>query len=230
MSIENVPRCQHLKVNGTQCGSPALRDKRFCYFHNSVGIVRQRILEDETIKRPFDMPLLEDANSIQVALMKVMHLMGSGLMDHKTAALMLYALQTATANLRNVRFETNSPREVVIDTDTVDKTCIRGYQWAERDFPNPPEQYEEESQPEETQQEKTNPGEAEKVAAEGASNDGAKDQDDAAKHEQKLCQPRLRARKVMETVSLEEAQRRVQSAARQWLMEAAGIEAKITPG
>src|SRR5437762_12627530 len=29
----NIPRCRHLKVNGTQCGSPALKDHRFCYFH-----------------------------------------------------------------------------------------------------------------------------------------------------------------------------------------------------
>jgi hypothetical protein len=31
--IPNVPRCQHLKVNGIQCGSPALRRNRFCFFH-----------------------------------------------------------------------------------------------------------------------------------------------------------------------------------------------------
>ena len=29
----NIQRCRHLKVNGTQCGSPALKDHRFCYFH-----------------------------------------------------------------------------------------------------------------------------------------------------------------------------------------------------
>src|SRR2546430_3002913 len=29
----NIPRCRHLKVNGTQCGSPALKDHRFCFFH-----------------------------------------------------------------------------------------------------------------------------------------------------------------------------------------------------
>jgi hypothetical protein len=26
-------RCQHIKVNGTQCGSPALRRHKFCFFH-----------------------------------------------------------------------------------------------------------------------------------------------------------------------------------------------------
>src|SRR5437879_2595022 len=28
-----VPRCQHIKTNGTQCGSPALRNGEYCYFH-----------------------------------------------------------------------------------------------------------------------------------------------------------------------------------------------------
>ena len=32
--MANYPdRCQHIKVNGTQCGSPALRRNRFCFFH-----------------------------------------------------------------------------------------------------------------------------------------------------------------------------------------------------
>jgi hypothetical protein len=217
--MQNVPRCQHLKVNGTQCGSPALRDKRFCYFHNSVGVVRQRILEDDKTTHPFSVPLLEDANSVQVALMKVMHLLGSGLMDHKTAALMLYALQTATSNLKNVRFEALNVKDTVIDTDTVDKTCIQGHQWLEKDFPKPP-QVEEPDFKEPGCQE----NEGRQIAA------GAAATADGEKDPKKLCQPRMRARKIMETVSLEEAQRRVQSAARQWVMEAAGVEANIAPG
>ena len=28
-----VKRCQQIKVNGTQCGSPALRDAKHCYYH-----------------------------------------------------------------------------------------------------------------------------------------------------------------------------------------------------
>jgi hypothetical protein len=30
---ESVARCRHIKVNGTQCGSPALRAEKYCYFH-----------------------------------------------------------------------------------------------------------------------------------------------------------------------------------------------------
>jgi hypothetical protein len=134
MGLQNVPRCQHLKVNGVQCGSPALRSKRHCYFHERVQYEREQVAEDKSQHRKFGFPLLEDANSIQVALMKVIQMLGSELIDHKTAALMLYGLQTASANLRNAKFEPEKPSEVVIDEDTVDLTRIDGMQWSARDF------------------------------------------------------------------------------------------------
>ena len=33
MQSNEAPRCQHIKTNGTQCGSPALKDNQFCYYH-----------------------------------------------------------------------------------------------------------------------------------------------------------------------------------------------------
>jgi hypothetical protein len=55
-------------------------------------------------------------------------------MDPKTAGLMLYGLQTASANLRHVNFEAEKATDVVIDRNTVDQTCINGPQWFARDF------------------------------------------------------------------------------------------------
>jgi hypothetical protein len=134
MGLENVPRCQHVKVNGTQCGSPALRRRRLCYFHERIRREQARIAADGSAQRRFDLPLLEDANSVQVALMKVIQMLGSGGMDHKTAGLILYALQTASVNLRNAEFEVDEVTNVVIDRDTVDATSINGPQWFEDDF------------------------------------------------------------------------------------------------
>jgi hypothetical protein len=134
MGFENVPRCQHVKVNGVQCGSPALRRKPHCYFHERAQYERELAAENKSGQRKFGFPLLEDANSIQVALMKVIQMLGSGNLDHKTAALMLYALQTASANLRNAKFEPEEPTDVVIDEDTVDLTRVAGPQWCVHDF------------------------------------------------------------------------------------------------
>jgi hypothetical protein len=91
-------------------------------------------LADQFAQRRFVMPVLEDANSVQVALMKVLQMLARGQMDAKTAGLMLYGLQTASANLKHSDFEVENPTDVVIDRDTVDRTCIHGPQWFEEDF------------------------------------------------------------------------------------------------
>ena len=77
---------------------------------------------------------LEDANAVQVALIQVLELLGSGQMDMKMAGLMLYGLQTASANLKNTKFEAEKVTDVVIDRNTVDQTCINGPQWFAKDF------------------------------------------------------------------------------------------------
>ncbi len=133
MGLDNVPRCQHIKVNGTQCGSPALRRRRHCFFHDKVRGEQARIVARNSLVR-FDLPLLEDANAVQLSLMNVIQRLGSGQIDHKTAGLMLYALQTASVNLRNTDFEVDEVSDIVIDRDTVNATCINGPQWFEEDF------------------------------------------------------------------------------------------------
>jgi len=108
-------RCQHLKVNGTQCGSPALRHNRFCYFHkrhheervaSHLDQLKNDRLKEERRRRriTIDLPVLEDANSIQVSLMQIMRLLIAGQLDGKIAGLLLYALQTASANLSHTKF------------------------------------------------------------------------------------------------------------------------------
>jgi hypothetical protein len=149
MGLENVPRCQHVKVNGTQCGSPALRRRRFCFFHDRIRREQARIAADAAAQRKFNLPLLEDANSVQIALMKVIQMLGSGRMDHKTASLVLYALQTASINLRYASFEVDEISDIVIDRDTVSATCINGPQWCEEDFDDEAEEEDEENEEEE---------------------------------------------------------------------------------
>jgi hypothetical protein len=137
MGMDNVPRCQHIKMNGTQCGSPALRWRRQCFFHERIRRERAKIAKDMSAQRRFDLPLLEDANSVQVALMKTIQMLGSGRMDHRTAGLMLYALQTASINLRNADFEADDVTEVVINRNDVHRTDLGGPQWCEEDFEEP---------------------------------------------------------------------------------------------
>jgi hypothetical protein len=136
MSIYNVPRCQHLKVNGIQCGSPALKRNRFCFFHKRFQEEQIKLNSDRRGRATFYLPVLEDANSIQVSLMQVMRLLATGQIDAKIAGMFLYALQTASVNLRHVTFEPITVQNVVIDRGTIDETAIGCYQWSAEDFPD----------------------------------------------------------------------------------------------
>ncbi len=128
-------RCQHLKINGTQCGSPALRRNRFCFFHKRFQDEHIKLAADRARRgvATFILPVLEDANSIQIALMQVMRLLVSGQLDHKTASLLLYALQTASANLRLTNFKPFS-NDVILDVRDVASTALDSHIWSEDDF------------------------------------------------------------------------------------------------
>jgi len=41
-----IRRCQHIKMNGTQCGSPALKMGKFCYHHQECRPERVKVRGD----------------------------------------------------------------------------------------------------------------------------------------------------------------------------------------
>jgi hypothetical protein len=110
-----IPRCTHIKTNGTQCGCPALCGRRFCFFHKNWQGQRIQLNAQPAPDLTFTLPVLEDADSIQVALMQVMRLILSGQLEPKIAGLLLYALQTASLNLRRTKLEPFHHESVVID-------------------------------------------------------------------------------------------------------------------
>ena len=118
LSPVSLRRCQHIKVNGTQCGSPAMRDRTYCYFHmrwHRKGRQVNAFLKEQGI---LVLPSLEDANSIQVGLAKIMRQLLTKMIDHRTAALLLYASQIASANLKHTSFEPD-PTLVIVDQESV---------------------------------------------------------------------------------------------------------------
>lgn len=130
-----IRRCQHIKVNGVQCGSPALNSRKYCYFHqkwHESGIESKQILDGGHYFSQHT-PLLEDANSIQVALTEIMFRISTRQIDDKRAGLLLYALQTASANLPRTRFEP-SPTEVVIQPSRVRDTALGDDAWYKEEF------------------------------------------------------------------------------------------------
>lgn len=138
-------RCQHIKVNGVQCGSPALRRNRFCFFHKRFQNERIRLSADRRRRgaATFILPVLEDANSIQMAIMQIMRLLLTAQIEHKTASLLLYALQTASSNLRSTKFDPYL-HNVILDPRDAAVTPLNESAWDDDEF-EPEEEEESES-------------------------------------------------------------------------------------
>ena len=124
----SIRRCQHIKVNGIQCGSPALRDEKCCYFHLQWRRQSRDINMNFHVRR-ITLPTLEDANSIQVGLAEVMRLLVTNQIDHRTASLLLRALRTASSNLKLTSLEPE-PTQVVIDQECVERRPLGATAWS----------------------------------------------------------------------------------------------------
>lgn len=128
MGMFDAPRCQHVKTNGTQCKSPALSGGKLCFFHRRARQQRLRMEAEVEDPQPLVLPLLEDANSIQMALMQIMQLMISGRMDRKMAGTLLYSLQIASSNLARVKLEPWA-QDVVTHPSQLSRTPLMGHVW-----------------------------------------------------------------------------------------------------
>ena len=140
----SIARCQHVKVNGVQCGSPALKNRKLCHFHQrwQQGRIQLNANQVRRSRYSLDLPILEDANSIQVALMQGMRLLLTKQVDHRTAALLFYALQTASSNLSRTTFEPR-PQQVVIDPSSIPDTSLGDDAWYKEEFTSDEDEQEE---------------------------------------------------------------------------------------
>jgi len=119
MSSSEAPRCRHVKVNGTQCGSPAVRSKSFCYYHQQHRPILAECYSDgEYSTGEILLPVFEDAHSVQSVIRKVVQMVLQKRIERKTASLLLYALQIASSNLKRMELEKPQPEQVVIDIVT----------------------------------------------------------------------------------------------------------------
>jgi hypothetical protein len=124
-----IRRCQHIKVNGIQCGSPAKRNERHCYFHDQCRLMSREINMKFSEHGIIKLPTLEDANSIQLGLAEVMRLLVTQQIDHRTASLLLRALRTAAANVKFTSLEPK-PTHIVIDPNCVENRPLGATAWS----------------------------------------------------------------------------------------------------
>jgi hypothetical protein len=99
--------CRHIFTGGRKCQSPALTDQSFCYFHSNT---RKRPTPKNTPYKhtppketALDLPPLEDADAIQLALSDVVLALAANTIDPRRARILIYGLQAASQNLRHRR-------------------------------------------------------------------------------------------------------------------------------
>ncbi len=141
-----IRRCRHVKTNGTQCGSPALKGKERCFYHeqNQPQEVELYIDGERYSDASIVLPVFEDAHSIQAVIRQVVQLMLARRIERKDAGLLLYALQIASGNLKTMQAEKAKPTQVVVEPDKAAETPLGMTPWSATGQGHDPEEAEEE--------------------------------------------------------------------------------------
>jgi hypothetical protein len=103
----DAPRCRWVRQDGTSCGSPQMRHHIYCYAHRQMMEARALALQ---------LPAAEDANSIQVGLMRIQKALIDDTISTKKAGLLLYSMQLAMTNVGQTTFGKTPDDELVTDT------------------------------------------------------------------------------------------------------------------
>ena len=82
-------RCQHVRLNGKPCGSPAVSGEQHCHFH---GMAKTDLC--------LELPVIEDSRSFQIAVMRLCKQIAKGAIEPANAKIMLQALELALDNIR----------------------------------------------------------------------------------------------------------------------------------
>jgi hypothetical protein len=97
----SFPLCQHWMENAARhCKSPAMRRKRYCYFHQRAQARSAKIIAERARQRWFESAPLQDAAAVQRALTLVLSRVLSDEIDNQQAGQILHKLETAILNRR----------------------------------------------------------------------------------------------------------------------------------
>src|SRR5579859_7158205 len=104
---EMAPRCQWVRQDGTSCGSPQMKQHIYCFAHIQMAEARALMLR---------LPAPEDANAIQIGIMRIQKAMLEGTISTKMAGLLLYSMQLALTNVGRTTFGQAKDEEMVRET------------------------------------------------------------------------------------------------------------------
>ncbi len=112
--------CHHIKEDGAYCGSPAVRDNKYCYYHlmqRGRRLRRARALRDNVPYR-LDIPSLDSPYAVRDAISEIAQAIAAGQLEPLAAGKLLYAVQLAAANNRRIeQMEAKAAKDQPIAND-----------------------------------------------------------------------------------------------------------------
>jgi len=102
-----APRCQWVRQDGTSCRSPQMKQHIYCFAHRQMMEARELMLR---------LPPPEDANAIQIGIMRIQKSLIEDTISTKKAGLLLYSMQLALTNVGQTTFGKAKDEEMVRET------------------------------------------------------------------------------------------------------------------
>ena len=102
-----APRCQWVRQDGTSCRSPQMKQHIYCFAHRQMAEASELMLR---------LPPPEDANAIQMGLMRIQKAVIEDTISMKKAGLLLYSMQLALTNVGQTTFGQAKDEEMVRET------------------------------------------------------------------------------------------------------------------
>ena len=96
--------CRHVKEDGAYCGSPALRERKYCYYHlmqRGSRLRRARALRDNLPYR-LEIQSLDNLYAVRAALTDIAQALAAGQLESRTAGKLLYAIQQVSSTNRRI--------------------------------------------------------------------------------------------------------------------------------
>jgi hypothetical protein len=104
---DEAPRCRWVKQDGTACRSPQMKKHIYCFAHQQMMEARALALS---------LPAQEDANAIQIGIMRIQKALIEDAISTKKAGLLLYSMQLALQNVGQTTFGQAKTEELVTET------------------------------------------------------------------------------------------------------------------
>lgn len=131
--------CRHIKEDGAYCGSPSLKNQKYCYYHlmqRTRRLRRARALRD-SVPYQLDIQSLDNPYAVRTALTEIAHALAAGQLDHAVAGKLLYAIQQA-ASMNKLIAQMEAAQSQSVQVQGPDLSRPTEYPDFEKEFGIPP--------------------------------------------------------------------------------------------